>query len=39
MVRDRGEAASAKQLEQGHAQLKSTISDLLIWLNASNVGL
>jgi hypothetical protein len=39
MVQGRGEVASAKQLEHGHSQLKSTISDLLIWLNASNMGL
>lgn len=39
MLRGSGKQATLEELSQGHGQLKSTVSDLLIWLNASNVGM
>lgn len=39
IVKGKGDQVSMKQLEEGYPQLKSTVSDLLFWLNASNVGL
>lgn len=39
LVKGKGDQASVTQLEDGYPQLKATVSDLLIWLNASNVGL
>jgi hypothetical protein len=37
LVRDDGSQASLEALSEGHEQLKMTVSDLLIWLNASNI--
>ena len=39
MLSGSGKQASLEDLSEGHGQLKSTVSDLLIWLNASNVGM
>lgn len=39
MVREAGNAAPTKLLEVGHDQLKTTLKDMLIWLNSSNVDL
>ena len=39
MVQERGKAAPVELLQDGHSELKSTMSDLVIWLNAANVGL
>lgn len=37
LVRGDGSQASFEALSEGHEQLKTTVSDLLIWLNASNI--
>lgn len=39
IVREAGNAAPTKLLEVGHDQLKTTLKDMLIWLNSSNVDL
>lgn len=39
MVRDYGRAVPIEVLKKGHAQLRSTASDLLTWLNGSNLGM
>ena len=37
LLRGAGDSMSAKQLQDGHSQLKATVSDLLIWFNGASV--
>jgi hypothetical protein len=39
MVKDYGRAVPIEVLKKGHPQLRSTASDLLTWLNGSNLGI
>ena len=39
LVKDHGKAASLDELRKGHTQLIATASDLLTWLNGSNLGM
>eukprot|EP00892_Ulva_mutabilis_P001652 jgi/Ulvmu1/11488/UM077_0037.1 len=39
MLRRSGKQPTLEELAAGHSQLRSTVSDLLTWLNASNVGM
>ena len=39
LVQEGGRTAPVELLQEGHGELKSMMSDLIIWLNAANVGL